>query len=1074
MTSSSSESRRGSNKPRSATTPPTSMAPISSPPKCSSPIAPRTKTATDGPALQIHEFSTTAPRKTLGNSGRRKRAIPYSLFQGGVRDEDSIPPTKKFKTLQTTWNQTSAPSPEVAILVDERMLELSRITRRAITARMRYQRLRSRELDLMNTILGDEQDLAQTHLKAVDVQIGSIRNTLQDAGVGVIGKNGCRFDPGDNGPWCESSSDDSDSDKPRPAPLVLQAGSHCDSCAVNQVFIVSSSFFPDPTNAIDPSHLRVPDTLKAFSTKQAALIGDYSEIRGRSTSYRHIVITIIERHDEGFRLAGNIAPQLNFADRSRIGSVMISSRSSSKSKSKPTIMSFQAFSYDPNDPSSCTRRRSAARPPISGLSHRVFPYSRSTSSAHVTHGGSSTHSDSASIVSTSLTSAAGANSSMNPDRKRFKDFSSNEQVALTWAKRRMILNSATTTGWLRNITTAEKRAVNDYIVEIINQANLKFRCALETSPKVVDIIYKALLLNRRRLSRTSENLVDYFDVQPPSESGLSNLEHQAFKDRRQNSLFDSTSPLSYYLHGQEITDMSIFVLLFANPVVEEIHIAHWYVGKDSPLRDEDMRREIESTPTQMFSESAVSARLAIRRAVSGKTSLSGAPLHFATDPYADEQDAVNEAMLLALSSPTHGLAMEARMLNVHQRGIALRCSMGLEAPTSAISRLPTEEHSQIISEALQHARTTGLLLPQISQDLLTAGPHGPSTPDYSISVYIPLSLEELVFPRPESDIAPPSTEDQSVSRPAQQQSVANTMSHIRTLSFFSFRKQLQHSSDTNRDHRDQQQSNRRPSTGVQDRDFAPQNNQQRAQTMGPIRSSPEKQDDQESNPALAARRDSTSVPPLHTEICSIVQPTVTHARKVYFSGPLVKCVQRQSDGQRLKDDGWVDVWAQLSGTPLSIWDMKEIKEANKKGLEVPPTYVNITGSVTGPAESPDQPRKTYYTDALTLNTAGSNLPLFSCPSIPALESWATALRLSAWEKSRLEEMYTAHLIRITLLEALVRGCMEGQDWKRMWMVISGSQTLSTDPGAPSTTTTTGTAPTPKKRMSNLFSRDHSP
>ncbi|KAG1750844.1 hypothetical protein EDB19DRAFT_1893361 [Suillus lakei] len=319
-------------------------------------------------------------------------------------------------------------------------------------------------------------------------------------------------------------------------------------------------------------------------------------------------------------------------------------------------------------------------------------------------------------------------------------------------------------------------------------------------------------------------------------------------------------------------------------------------------------------------------------------------------------------------------------------------------------------------------------------------------------------------------------EDQSVLRP---QSAVNTMSHIRTSSFFSFRKQLQHSSDANTDHH--QQSNRRPSTGTQDRDFAPQNNLPRPQTMGPMRSSPEKQDDQESGTALAARRDSTSVPSLHPEIRSIVQLTVAHARKVYFSGPLVKRVQRQPDGQRPKDDGWVDVWAQLSGTTLSIWDMKEIEAANKQGLEVPPTYVNITdafvhvlGSVTGPAENPDQPRKTY-TNVLTLNTAGSNLLLFS------------SLRLSAWEKSRLEEMYTAHLIRITLLEGrdtrttLVRGRMEGwvlirvagqTDWKRLWMVISGSQISSNDPGAPSTTT--GTAPTPKKRMSNLFSRDHSP
>ncbi|KAG1816039.1 uncharacterized protein BJ212DRAFT_1504594, partial [Suillus subaureus] len=135
------------------------------------------------------------------------------------------------------------------------------------------------------------------------------------------------------------------------------------------------------------------------------------------------------------------------------------------------------------------------------------------------------------------------------------------------------------------------------------------------------------------------------------------------------------------------------------------------------------------------------------------------------------------------------------------------------------------------------------------------------------------------------------------------------------------------------------------------------------------------------------------------------------------------------------------------------------------------------GSVTGPTESPEQPWKTY-TNVLTLNTAGSNLLLFSCPSIPALESWATALQLSAWEKSCLKEMYTTQLvIHITLLEGkdthttLICGHMEGwvlihiagqTDWKHMWMVISGSQTSSTDPGASSTTT--GTAPTPKKCM----------
>jgi CCR4-NOT transcriptional complex subunit CAF120 len=74
--------------------------------------------------------------------------------------------------------------------------------------------------------------------------------------------------------------------------------------------------------------------------------------------------------------------------------------------------------------------------------------------------------------------------------------------------------------------------------------------------------------------------------------------------------------------------------------------------------------------------------------------------------------------------------------------------------------------------------------------------------------------------------------------------------------------------------------------------------------------------------------------------------------------------------------------------------------------------VQVLGSVTVPATASAPAKK--YSNVLTLNTAGSNLLLFSCPTLAALLSWAAALRLSAWEKSRLEEIYTAHLIRITL------------------------------------------------------------
>ena len=106
------------------------------------------------------------------------------------------------------------------------------------------------------------------------------------------------------------------------------------------------------------------------------------------------------------------------------------------------------------------------------------------------------------------------------------------------------------------------------------------------------------------------------------------------------------------------------------------------------------------------------------------------------------------------------------------------------------------------------------------------------------------------------------------------------------------------------------------------------------------------------------------------------------------------------------------------------------------------------------------------------------------------------MRLSAWEKSRLEEIYTAHQIRINMggechhlttpissetyipsvrdvKTPLVRGQMEGfvrvrfagqTDWKRMYMVVSGGLDSSSE-------SISGADPKNKKRISNIFGRD---
>jgi hypothetical protein len=104
------------------------------------------------------------------------------------------------------WN-LATPSPAGTIYLNQRMLKLSRITRCALAARLCYQRLRSRELDIMKSILEDEIEMCQSQLSGVDLQIGSLQNTLEVEGVtAMMGGTYSRLDPDNIRSLCESSS----------------------------------------------------------------------------------------------------------------------------------------------------------------------------------------------------------------------------------------------------------------------------------------------------------------------------------------------------------------------------------------------------------------------------------------------------------------------------------------------------------------------------------------------------------------------------------------------------------------------------------------------------------------------------------------------------------------------------------------------------------------------------------------------------------------------------------------------------------------------------------------------------
>lgn len=219
-------------------------------------------------------------------------------------------------------------------------------------------------------------------------------------------------------------------------------------------------------------------------------------------------------------------------------------------------------------------------------------------------------------------------------------------------------------------------------------------------------------------------------------------------------------------------------------------------------------------------------------------------------------------------------------------------------------------------------------------------------------------------------------------------------------------------------------------------------------------------------------------PALATVFRPLMDAIASHSQKLYAASPpeLELIVARNPNGGTPKQgapgsarNDWDSVWMQLIGNSLSVWSMKETQEADKRGERVPPTYYNITDSsleLLAPLPPPPhRPSSHAHPFVFSLNTAGSNRILLSCPSEESLARWVTGLRLAAWEKSRIEEVYTGHALRTFVNTGsrspvvasgeratwnepespLVKGKLEGwvkvrvmggTEWKRLWLVLT--------------------------------------
>ena len=76
--------------------------------------------------------------------------------------------------------------------MNKRILELARVSREVYIAKMRYQRLRMRELEMMKAVMGDELEETQGYLNQMDGQVGEIHEDLF-GGLAESGSNAERW-----------------------------------------------------------------------------------------------------------------------------------------------------------------------------------------------------------------------------------------------------------------------------------------------------------------------------------------------------------------------------------------------------------------------------------------------------------------------------------------------------------------------------------------------------------------------------------------------------------------------------------------------------------------------------------------------------------------------------------------------------------------------------------------------------------------------------------------------------------------------------------------------------------------
>ncbi|KAL3481219.1 hypothetical protein BJX99DRAFT_181098 [Aspergillus californicus] len=181
----------------------------------------------------------------------------------------------------------------------------------------------------------------------------------------------------------------------------------------------------------------------------------------------------------------------------------------------------------------------------------------------------------------------------------------------------------------------------------------------------------------------------------------------------------------------------------------------------------------------------------------------------------------------------------------------------------------------------------------------------------------------------------------------------------------------------------------------------------------------------------------------------------SHANKLFYEGYFLKLNDLETNGRPCIERQWVECYAQLVGTVLSLWDSAALDAAGD-AAEVPPTFINLAdASIKRIDTLPTQNHAGAQSlqNVLSVCSAGQNRYLLHFDSHDSLIQWASAIRLAMYEHTCLYEAYTGSIIaakarslnNIRVILERSRFAHEdwarvrfgaGTPWRRCWFVIS--------------------------------------